>query len=271
MATIERPQVPILRETPDEIYQRIANRMAAHAKERGEAPPATAEGELFYDLLYPLAEEISEQQQLLEYAFLQGFLPWADGEFLQAHGYLLGLEQKDGEDDETYRNRLIERARTEEGNGRRIDYEQWVRQIAGVGGAVAIEKERHDLSVDVYVTDQSGQPVTEEFAQQVRSRLEAKRVALHDLQVHPAIPFTVTVQVALSYQTGADQAAIVQLINKRIQGYLNGRTSVMYQQIGALFFVDGVADYTAYTLNGGTSNLTKPANAVSTLSLVVVP
>ncbi|MGO0061840.1 baseplate J/gp47 family protein [Brevibacillus fluminis] len=271
MATIAKPEMPILRETPDQIYQRIANRMKAHAEERGETPPATEEGEIFYDLLYPLAEEISEQQQLLEYAFLQGFLPWADGEFLQAHGYLLGLEQKEGEDEEAYRNRLIERARTEEGNGRRSDYEQWARQVAGVGGAVAIEKERHDLSVDVYITGQDGQPVTEAFAQQVRNGMEAKRVALHDLQVHPAVLFPVGVEVKLLYQAAADQSAIVQLITKRIQDYLKGRTTIMYQQIGALFFVDGVVDYTGYTLNGGEANLTKPANAVSTLSLAVVP
>ncbi|RNB91991.1 hypothetical protein EDM56_04355 [Brevibacillus fluminis] len=269
MATLAKPQMPILREMPDQIYQRIANRMKAHAEERGETPPATEEGEIFYDLLYPLAEEISEQQQLLEYAFLQGFLPWADGEFLQAHGYLLGLDQKEGEDEEAYRNRLIERARTEEGNGRRSDYEQWARQIAGVGGAVAIEKERHDLSVDVYITGQDGEPVTEAFAQQVREKLEGKRVALHDLQVFPALPFVVKVVVKISVQAGADQAAIIQLIRTRVQDYLKGRTSIMYQQIGALILVDGVTDYSGYTLNGSTGNLTKPANAVATLELVV--
>jgi CHC2 zinc finger/DNA primase catalytic core, N-terminal domain/Toprim-like len=43
----------------------------------------------------------------------------------------------------------------------------------------------------------------------------------------------------------------------------------MYQQIGALFFVDGVDDFADYTLNSGTANVTVSVNAVATLNLVV--
>ncbi|MGC5327113.1 baseplate J/gp47 family protein [Brevibacillus sp. SYSU BS000544] len=269
MATLEKPEMPILRETPEQIYQRMVNRLTAMAEKRGETAPATAEGEIFYDLLFPIAAEISEQQQLLEYAFLQGFVPWADGEYLDAHGFLIGLARNTNETDEAYRMRLIERARLEEGNGRRIDYEQWARQISGVGGAVAIEKKRHDLSIDVYITDSNGQPSTPEFAQQVREIMENKRIALHDLQVHPAVVFAVNISVKIKLLPGSDQAAVLPLITKRINNYLKGRALVVYQQLGALFLVDGVQDYSQFTLNGGTSNLTVPDNAVSVLMLGV--
>lgn len=269
MATIDKPVMPILRETPDQIYQRIVNRMYELAQQRGMTPPATEEGELFYDLLYPVAQEISEQQQLLEYSFLQAFLPWADGEFLDAHGYLLGLDRKPGEEDEPYRIRLIERARTEEGNGRPLDYEIWARTVPGVGSAVAVEKERNDCSIDVYITDMNGQPATPEFCAYVRNQMEEWRVGLHDLQVHPAPIFTVQVSVKLSLASGVTVEAVTQEINKRITEYLKGRSQIVYQQLGAFFFVPGVVDFSNYTLNGGTINVAKPMNAVSILKLVI--
>lgn len=269
MATVTKPEMPILRETPDQIYQRIANRMAEIARQRGQTPLATEEGELFYDLLYPLAIEISEQQQLLEYGFLQRFLPWADGEFLDANGVFFGLPRLQDEPDEPYKNRLIERARTEEGDGRRIDYERWARNIEGVGGAVAIEKERHDLSIDVYIIDLNGQPATPDLAQQVRGKLEDKRRALHDLQVLPATLYPVTVGVRLVLRADALLEIVQAEITSRIKSYLKERSEIVYHVIGSLFFVDGVEDFSDYTLNGGEVNLAIPSDAVASLELVV--
>jgi uncharacterized phage protein gp47/JayE len=269
MATINRPEMPILREMPDQIYQRMANRMALLAEQQGDTPPATEEGEIFYDLLYPLAEEISEQQQLLEYAFLQGFLPWADDEYLDAHGMFFGLQRNDGEENEAFRSRLIERARTEEGDGRREDYERWARDINGVGGAIAIEKERNDLSIDVYITDITGQPASMELAAQVQEKLGEKRKALHDLQVLPANIFEVQIAVQVVLGKDAVLATVKDEMTRQINTYLKGRSTLVYQQIGSLFFVNGVQDFTQFTLNGGTSNVTVEGDAVSILNLVV--
>jgi len=269
MATLKKPDMPILRETADQIYQRMANRMALLAEQQGDTPPATEEGEIFYDLLYPLAQEISEQQQLLEYAFLQGFLPWADDEYLDAHGTFFGLKRNDGEDNDAFRSRLLERARTEEGDGRRGDYERWARDINGVGGAVAIEKMRNDLSVDVYITDMNGQPASLELAEQVQEQLSEKRRALHDLKVLPANIFEVEIAVQLVLGKNAVLATVKEEITKQITTYLKGRSTIVYQQIGSLFFVNGVDDFTQYTLNGGTSNVIVEGDAVSILRLVV--
>lgn len=270
MATLVKPKMPILRETPDQIYQRMANRMRLLAEQKGDTPPATEEGEIYYDLLYPLAEEISEQQQLLEYGFLQRFLPWADNEFLDANGVFFGISRSEGETDESYRQRLIERAQTDEGDGRRQDYEHWARNVEGVGGAVAIEKARHDLSIDVYITGLDGQPVTPEQAKLVRTKLEEKRKGLHDLQVLPAKTFPVTISVKLILRPDAQLEDVKENINKQMATYLKGRSQIIYQQIVALFFVDGVIDIAEYTLNDSEMNLAVPADSVASLSLVVV-
>jgi len=274
MATIRppKPEMPLLRETADEIYQRIVNRAIAYAQSKGETPPPTAEGELFYDMWYPLAQEWEDQQQIQEYEFLQAFPIWADGEFLEAHGYADGVDIKVGEDIEDYRDRILEKKRTDEGNGRAEDYEVWAREIEGVGGAVAIEHERNDVSIDLYLTDPADLPVTEAFALIVRDKLETtKRVAGHDLICHPAETFVVKTQVKLIMIDETKRADAIALITNRIKGYLKGRTSIVYQQVGALFWVDGVGDYTDFTLNDAPENLTKPIKAVSSLNLVVLP
>ncbi|WP_103110782.1 baseplate J/gp47 family protein [Brevibacillus reuszeri] len=269
MATIDRPEMPVLQETPDQIYQRMANRMTLLAEQRGDTPPATGEGEIFYDLLYPLAVEISEQQQLFEYGFLQRFLPWSDGEFLDATGVFFGLPRNADETDDAYRQRLIDRARTEDGDGRRKDYERWARDVDGVGGAVAIEKARHDLSIDVYITDLEGQPATTELVTLVQAKLEDKRKALHDLKILPANLFPVNVAVRLVLRADAVPENVQQQIITQIKTYLKGRSQIVYQQIGALFFVDGVEDFADYKINNAEANLTVPADSVATLTLVV--
>lgn len=269
MATIKKPDMPLLRESPDQIYQRIVNRAKAMAELRGETPPATEEGEYFYDLWYPLAQEMSEQQQLFEYGFLQRFLPWADGEYLDANGAFFGTPRNEEEVDEPYRERMINRARTEEGDGREKDYERWARDVEGVGGAVAVEKTRHDLSIDVYITDINGDPASPELCAVVLAKLEEKRIALHDLQVLPAVVFALNTSVKLVLRSGSVLETVTAAITSNIKAYLKGRSQIVYQQIGTLFFVDGVEDFTDYQLNGGTGNLTVPENAVAKLTLAV--
>ncbi|KAF6561993.1 baseplate J/gp47 family protein [Paenibacillus sp. EKM202P] len=255
------PPMAILEETPEEVYRRWVNRAITLAQEKGLPPPPTDPGEYFYDLWYPIAMEYSEQQELLTYAFLQGFPIWADGEFLDGHGWSDGMPRKVGEDDDTYRLRMLERAFTEEGSGRRKDYETWAKELEGVGGAVAVEKARSDVSIDLYLTDLQGKPVTEEFAAKVKAAMwESKRIAGHDLAVHPAPVFTLKVEAQLN--TALSLTELVEPIRKRIADYALGRTKLVFNYVGAALLVKGVEDYENLTLNGATKDVEVPVTSV---------
>lgn len=255
------PPMAILEETPEDIYRRWVNRAITLAKDRGLPPPPTDDGEYFYDLWYPIAMEISEQQELLTYAFIQAFPIWADNEFLDGHGWSDGIPRKEGEDDDTYRMRLLDRAFAEEGSGRQKDYEAWAKEMEGVGGAIAREKERHDNSIDLYLTDLQGQPITEEFSEKVRAWMwEERRIAGHDLQVHPAPVFTLHIEARLT--TTADLASLKEPIRKRIMEYAAGRNKLMYNYVGALLLVKGVEDYSQFKLNGNTEDVVVKNNSV---------
>ncbi|WP_226001014.1 baseplate J/gp47 family protein [Paenibacillus sp. BJ-4] len=262
------PPMEILEETPEEIYRRWVNRAITLAQEKGLPPPPTDPGEYFYDLWYPIAMEYSEQQELLTYAFLQAFPIWADSEFLDGHGWSDGIPRKEGEDDETYRMRMLERAFTEEGSGRRKDYEAWAKELEGVGGAVAIEKERNDNSIDLYLTDLQGQPITEEFAAKVKADMwENKRIAGHDLAVHPAPVFTLRVEAKLN--TALPLPDLVEPIKKRIADYAIGRTKLVFNYVGAALLVKGVEDYENLTLNGDTEDIEVPVTSVLNIEVIL--
>ncbi|MMZ46243.1 Baseplate J-like protein [compost metagenome] len=255
------PPMAILEETPEEVYRRWVNRAITLAQEKGLPPPPTDPGEYFYDLWYPIAMEYAEQQELLTYAFLQAFPIWADSEYLDGHGWSDGMPRKVGEDDDTYRLRMLERAFTEEGSGRRKDYETWAKELEGVGGAVAIEKEQHDNSIDLYLTDLQGQPITEEFAAKVKADMwENKRIAGHDLAVHPAPVFTL--QVAAKLNTVLPLSELVEPIRKRIADYAIGRTKLVFNYVGAALLVKGVEDYESLTLNGAIEDIEVPTTSV---------
>ncbi|ERI05153.1 baseplate J/gp47 family protein [Aneurinibacillus aneurinilyticus] len=262
------PYVPILEETPDDIYQRWVNRAIEIAKERGLPPPPTGEGEYFYDLWYPIAQEYAEQQELWTYGFIQAFPIWADGEFLEAHGWADGLVKKEGEDDDTFRLRLLDRAFIEEGSGRRKDYELWVKEVPGVGGAIAIEKERHDNSIDLYLTNMDGQPITLEFAEHVKDLMwEDKRIAGHDLAIHPAPVFTLRIEAAL--ETTGDRTVLAEQIKKRILSYAEGRTRLVYNYVAALLVVDMGENYSGFTMNGKTEDMIVPTKSILQVEVVL--
>lgn len=261
------PVVPVLEETPDMIYQRWVNRAITLANERGLPPPPVGEGEYFYDLWYPIAQELAEQQELWGYGVLQSTPIWADDEFLDAHGWADGMVRKEGESNDDYRLRILDRAFVEEGNGRRKDYELWAKEIQGVGGAVAVEKERHDNSIDLYLTDMDGQPITPAFAEQVKALMwEDYRIAGHDLAVHPAPIFLVTVKATL--ETSEDLQQLAETIRQRVVAYANGRSKLLYNYIAALLLVPGVENYSNFTLNDDVLDIDVPP--VSFLQVEVI-
>ncbi|TPG69220.1 hypothetical protein EEL31_12250 [Brevibacillus laterosporus] len=257
MAEVKKPDMPLLRETAEEIYQRMYNRASELAQARGETPPSSEEGEIFYDFHYPLAMEISEQQQLDEYRFLQWYLPWADGEFLDAWGVFLGVKRKANEPDELYRQRLIAKAGEEEGTGAEYDYKRWVKEVPNVG-EVFIWGEAPN-TVHIALTDQDGQPASEELVKQVTEHLALPdKHSLNDkvvVQAAKALEVTVSGDL-LEWESSVSVEEIKKKIQAGIVAYVNKQSKkILYSEVYRLFKVDGVIDYRNVLLNGTQDNI----------------
>lgn len=251
----------LLLETPEQIYERVANR----AKDK----VATGPGEDFYVFAYPICQEIAEQQELWQYGWLQAFLLWADGEFLDWIGARMRMPRLKGEEDEPYRQRLLSDAQEEEGSGRVEDYERIARN-SGAGYAKGIEHMRNNVSIDLYITDLEGNPASPELCEKVRLELEKYRYALHDIQVHPAATHVVHIEARPILSPEADRTEIEAAILKKLKEYMK-KDVLRYQVIANLIFVPGVEDLENYTLNGGTSNLVTPDGAVNVLEWSWLP
>ncbi|MEW4368637.1 baseplate J/gp47 family protein [Paenibacillus kandeliae] len=263
------PDMMILEETPEMIYQRWMNRAIALAKERSLPPPDTEQGGFFYDLWYPIAQELAEQQELMTYSLIQAFPIWADDEYLDAHGWSAGIPRKTGEDDDTYRLRQLDQAFEEEGSGRVKDYESWARKFQGVGTASGVEKARHDNSIDLYLADLSGSPVTEEFAASIKTQMwDNYRIAGHDLEVYPAPVFILKLEAKIENAAG-DLETLAETIRTRIKNYAAGRTTLAYHYLSALVILDVGEDYAEVKVNGGNEDVQVPRTAILQVEVVL--
>ncbi|WP_232695472.1 baseplate J/gp47 family protein [Brevibacillus daliensis] len=272
MATVKKPEMPILRESADEIYQRIYNRAVELASLRGDTPPSPEEGQIFYDFQYPLAEEISEQQQLDEYKFLQWFLPWSDGEFLDAWGVFLGLKRKENELDKPYRERLLAKASEEEGSGAIYDYTRWVKEVPGAGEAYIWGEAPN--TVHIAITGENGLPASEDLVATVLQHLQREdRHHMNDkLVVKPSeiLEITITGTITVWEPDVSIEANILE-IEKNIRTYVQEQTKkIVYSDLYRLFKVDGVLDYGQVTLNGGQANVEIPFASIPVIKSLVV-
>lgn len=135
---------------------------------------------------------------------------------------------------------------------------------------MAREKERHENSIDLYLTDLNGQPITEEFAGKVKAWMwEERRIVGHDLQVHPAPVFTAKIETKLLTVIGTDMAALEQTIRQRIAEYTSGRDKLVYNYVAALLLVPGVEDYESLTINGAEDDVIIPPTSVLRIEVVL--
>jgi uncharacterized phage protein gp47/JayE len=246
----------LLIESPEQIYERVANKV----KDR----TPIEQGEFFYDLAFPICQEIAEQQKLMQYAFSQAFVLWADDEFLDLAGQFHLYPRKENEDNESYRQRLLSRTMEEEGFGRLSDYEKIARD-SGAGEAMAIEYLRNENSIDIFITDPLGNPADEILCQKVNDEIQKNRQALTDIEVHSAITNKLLIEVKLFIQEDSAIELIEAEIQKKILEYIRSTKYVRYNVIASLLLVPGVDDYEGLLINGTTDNCSTPDGAINVL------
>lgn len=90
------------------------------------------------DNLQAVAEELARYRaMILEYAVEQTMLDTADGEYLDRKALEYNEERLDGEADDVFRARLLNKIRQPITSGNANHYVYWARQVPGVGAAAA--------------------------------------------------------------------------------------------------------------------------------------
>lgn len=121
------------------------------------------------------------------------------------------------------------------------------------------------------MTNLDGQPITEEFAETVKVWMwEERRIAGHDLLVHPAPVFNVLLETRLLTSSGTDLTVLAATIQQRVLDYASGRSKLIYNYVAALLLLPGVDDYESLTLNGDEEDIVLPLSSVLRVEVILL-
>lgn len=166
----------------------------------------------------------------------------------------------DAETDEALYARLDELRRSRATSGNAAQYEQWALAVDGVGAARAIELWDGPDTVQVVLAGSHAEPVDERVCEAVAAYIEERRPVGAIVTVVSAEGVTLDIAAQVVLAKGADletvKASFEQALRDYIQGLAWRSAQVVYARVlWLLLGVEGVEDYTALTLNGGTDNL----------------
>lgn len=184
-----------------------------------------------------------------------------------------------GTDDETYEAlfaRLDAYRKRPATSGNIAQYEQWALEVSGVGAAKTIDVWDGPGTVKIVLADASMYPVDETVRAAVETHIaEVRPAGGVAVTVVPteAVPISVSAQVTLD--TSATTGSVKAALTAALTGYLSGLAmqdgTLLYNRVAYLLLgLDGVTDFTALTVNGGTENTPLSATQTPVLGTVEV-
>lgn len=166
----------------------------------------------------------------------------------------------DAESDKELRKRYYEKLQRPAKAGNKYHYEQWAKEVVGVGGVRVVPRWNGPLTVKLIIIDSNGQPASQELIDNVFNHIEAERPFGADVTVVSAEPVEINISVNLVLADGYTEQQVKNYISENIADYLKSiafKTNyVSYAQIGSIILdTEGVLDYSNLQINGGISNI----------------
>lgn len=181
----------------------------------------------------------------------------------------------DEEGDEAFRARVLEKIRRPITSGNKNHYAHWAKQVSGVGRAKVQACWNGNGTVKVTIlSDTLGVP-DDTVLQNVQKHIEENRPIGAAVTVAKAVPIFVTVDVTVVLAEGYSLDSVKPNMQRDLTEYFNEIAfvdkSLSYYKVGDIVFgVEGIADITSYTLNGGLSSLQPRFEEFFVLQEVVV-
>ena len=197
----------------------------------------------------------------------------------------------DPETDGALLGRYLERMRKPATSGNPWHYQRWAKEVEGIGAARIVSKWNGPGTVKVIVADQDLQPATAAAVSACAAHIEEERPIGPSVTVEAAKTLEVTVEAAVTLESGAGASTVRAALEEAVTEYLRataasafgGSVDLQFEAMDAgaysllsnrvaflLLSIPGVVDYTALALNGGTENLTIPADTLPVLKEVRV-
>ena len=166
----------------------------------------------------------------------------------------------EAETDAELRQRYYDKLQRPGKAGNKYHYEEWAKEVVGVGGVRVIPRWNGPLTVKVVIIDSNQQVADEELRLRVFDHIETERPFGADVTVVSATGVPINISVTLMLLPDYLEPVVTTTIKKNILDYLNSlafkTTFVSYAKIGAeIIASEGVQDYQNLLVNLGTSNV----------------
>lgn len=164
------------------------------------------------------------------------------------------------ETDDDLRQRYFDKLQRPGKAGNKYHYEQWAKEVVGVGGVRVIPRWNGALTVKVVIIDSNQQIADEELRLKVFNHIEEERPFGADVTVVSATGVPINISVTLTLLPDYLEPNVILTIKKNITNYLKSlafkSTFVSYARIGAeIIASEGVQDYQNLLVNLGTANI----------------
>lgn len=164
----------------------------------------------------------------------------------------------DREDDEIYRQRILDYLAEDATNANKNQYEKWAREVEGVQKAVI--KGAEDMgagNVGVYISAIGDVAVSEELKQNVFNHIDSVQPINATVIVNSLTYVDIDVTANVVLKDGYEATDVKDELTQKLKVYLpTVDNTVSYFNINNLIFdCVGVEDVTSYTLNGGTVSI----------------
>lgn len=178
------------------------------------------------------------------------------------------------EDEESFRERVLEAYRNEPLSGAPRDYKRWAREVPGVGNVYVIPEWNGPGSVKVLVMDSNGSPASEDLLIEVRKHIIDRETNGKNTSdglspigalVTAMTPELVGIDISatINFDTNFERDQVIEEIENQINNYfssidING--TVTYKAIEGLLGSmiirkEGIVDYSNLLMNGSTENI----------------
>lgn len=181
----------------------------------------------------------------------------------------------DVESDKDLVERLHQRLQNPATSGNATHYQQWAMEVPGVGGAKVIPLSEGPGTVKVLIVDQERKPAAEAITQECLAHIETQRPIGATVSVASAQGLEVNIAATVTLESSVTLENVTEKFQKALADYLNQiafvKYDILYNRVAFILLdIDGVVDYTALTVNGGTENVTIGADQVPVLGTVTI-
>ncbi len=179
----------------------------------------------------------------------------------------------DQESDEDLYNRYLLKVQTPATSGNKYHYEQWAREVTGVGFAKCIPSPGH---VKVIITDSNKRAANKELIEETYKHIdEVRPILAGTLEVATVAELTINITANVEIDTSVILGDIEKIFKSELENYFNEKVyntkKISIAKLnGILIDIDGVVDIANLKINNSASNITLSESEIAVLGTVTL-